>query len=116
MTPPMDERRKEKHPIEELVHEVEFRQRNTTWPNAKVNASGVDKLLWKGSRRITKIQRAGVAIFGLLFILSGISAISLSGGFWIDIFISTGFIFVGCKLIWNSIRRNDPQTERLNDE
>jgi hypothetical protein len=120
MNPPMDERRKEQHPIEELVHEVKFKQRNTTWPNTMVNSSRVDEVLWKGSRRITRVQRVGVAILGIAFALCGIfilgSLDSTHEGWWIGIPFTTGCILVGCKLIWNSIRKNDPPIEGSKDE
>ncbi len=98
-----------KHPIEKLVDDIEFKQRNTIWPDLVVNASSADELMWKGSRRITRVQRIGVGLFGLLFVLSGISIISLSKGFRLGILISIAFVLVGCKLLWNSVRKNDPQ-------
>ncbi|MGH9595696.1 MAG: hypothetical protein ACRD3K_02755 [Edaphobacter sp.] len=108
------------HPIEKLVEDVEFKQRNTTWPDAMVNASGVDELLFKGSRRITKIQRVGVAFLGLAFVLGGISILgsidSTREGWWIGIPIATGIILVGCKLLWNGVRKNDPPREDIEDE
>jgi hypothetical protein len=120
MNPPMDERRKKKHSIEELVHEVEFKQRNTTWPDAMINASRVDEVLWKGSRHITKVQRVGVASLGIALVLGGIcipGSIDITQeGWWIGIPIATGFILVGCKLLWNSIRKNDPPTRGSKDE
>ena len=117
MNPPMDERGKEQHPIEKLVHEVEFKQRNTTWPDAMVNASKADALLWKGSRQITKVQRIGVGTFGFLFVLGGVSIAASPRGewWWIGIPIELGFIFVGCKLLWNSVRKNDPQREKRDE-
>jgi hypothetical protein len=106
----------EQHQIEKLADEVEFRQRNTTWPDVMVNASSADELMWKGSRRITKVQRIGVGIFGLLFVLSGISVALSSEGFWLGILIATGFILVGCKLLWNSKRRNEPTRNKHEHE
>jgi hypothetical protein len=104
---------KQQHPIEKLVDEVEFRQRNTTYPHALVNASNADALMWKGSRRITKIQRVGVALFGLIFLLSGISIGATAGSFggvnwWLGILIGLAFAGVGFKLLWNSVRKNAP--------
>jgi hypothetical protein len=103
---------KTQHPIEKLVDEVEFKQRNTTWPDAMVNASSVDEILFKGSRRITKVQRVGVAILGVTIILTSVvilgSIDSTREGWWIGIPITTGFMLVGCKFLWNSIRKNDP--------
>jgi hypothetical protein len=98
----------EQHPVERLVDAVESKQRNITWPDVMINASNADELMWKGSRRITKVQRVGVSLFGLVFVLSGISlANSFHKGSWVGIPIGIGFALVGCKLLWNSVRKND---------
>jgi hypothetical protein len=99
----------EQHPIEKLVDEVEFRQRNTTYPDLIVNASGSDELMWKGSPRMTRVQRVGVGIFGLVFLLAGVSIVNEiygRGDWWLSIPIGLAFAGVGCKLLWNSIRKN----------
>ncbi len=46
-----------------LLEEVSRRQRNTLWPDAMVNSSSVDALLWKGSPKATKVQRVGIVIW-----------------------------------------------------
>jgi hypothetical protein len=106
-----------KHPIEKLADDVEFRQRNTTWPDAMVNASSVDEVLWKRSRHITKIQRVGVALLGLAFVLIGILFIGDRdlGGSRLSVLFGTGSLLIGGKLLWNSIRRNGPR-KRKKDE
>jgi hypothetical protein len=102
---------KKQHPIEKLMDDVESKQHNTTWPETMVNAKGVDELLWKGSRRITKIQRVGVALLGLAFVLCGVLFIGDFGSHgdsrWLPIFFGTGCILVGCRFPWNSIHKND---------
>jgi hypothetical protein len=104
-----------KHPVEKLVEDVEFKQRNTTWPDAVVNASSVDEVLWKGSRHITKIQRVGVALLGLAFVLIGILFIGdldLGGSRLLSVLFGTGSLLIAGRLLWNSIRRNDPRKSR----
>jgi hypothetical protein len=100
-----------RHLMERLADEVEFKQRNSTWPETMVNAKGVDELLWKGSRRITKVQRVGVALLGLAFVSCGILFIGDFGSHgdsrWLAILFATGCILVGCKFLWNSVRKND---------
>jgi hypothetical protein len=54
--------------------------------------------MWKGSHRITKVQRVGVGLFGLLFLLSGVSIGSTMDGFWPAYLIAGGFLGVGGKL------------------
>ena len=104
---------KQQHPIEKLVVEVEHRQRNTTYPHTLVNARYVDTLLWKGSRRITKIQRVGVAVLGLSFLLI---AVFFVGGdrhdvSWLGLPFGLIVAGIGCKLLWNSVRKNSPVKE-----
>jgi hypothetical protein len=55
-----------------LLEEVKSRQRNTVWPDTMVNGVRVDALLWKGSPKATKVQRIGMAIWGLTFSALGI--------------------------------------------
>jgi hypothetical protein len=102
---------KKQHPIEKLMDDVESKQHSTTWPETMVNAKGVDELLWKGSRRITKVQRVGVALLGLALVLCGVLFIgdfSTHGDSrWLPIFFGTACILIGCKFLWNSIRKND---------
>jgi hypothetical protein len=105
----MTRHQNEQHPIEKLVDDVEFKQRNTTWPDAMVNASSVDELLFKGSPRMTKVQRAGVVIIGLAYIVVAVGLIILSGGNFIGVFIAIVGLFLGGKFLWNSIRKNDPR-------
>jgi hypothetical protein len=56
---------------EDFIREIEDRQRNIVWPGPLVNARLVDKLVWKGSPDATAVQRVGIAIFGLSFLLVG---------------------------------------------
>jgi hypothetical protein len=107
----------EQHPIQKIADDVEFKQRNTTWPDVMVNASNADELMWKGSRRITKVQRVGVGLFGFVFVLCGISfANNFHEGWWVGIPIGIGFALVGCKLLWNSVRKNDLSKAEQKDE
>ena len=102
---------KRQHPIEKLMDSVESKQHNTTWPETMVNAKDVDELFWKGSRRITKIQRIGVALLGLTLIAVGVLFIGDFGSDgdsrWLPILFGTASILIGCKFLWNSIRKND---------
>jgi hypothetical protein len=80
-----------------------------------VNASSADELMWKGSRRITKVRRVGVGLFGFLFVLGSIS-VGASARFWPEYLLGVAVFFVGCKLIWNSVRKNDPPKTTKKDE
>lgn len=60
-------------PHERMLQEVDARQRNILWPDAMINSSSVDALLWKGSPKATKVQRVGIAIWGFVFLSAGAS-------------------------------------------
>jgi hypothetical protein len=50
-----------------FIEDVRARQQNTLWLDVMVNGSSVDGPLWRGSPNATKVQRIGIAIFGLAF-------------------------------------------------
>jgi hypothetical protein len=103
-------RHKQQHPIEKLVDEVKHKQSNVTYPDVLLNARNVDALLWKGSHRVTKIQRVGVLLLSLAFLLVGILFVSdvNLGSPWLRLPFGLAAIGIACKLLWNSIRRNAP--------
>ena len=59
-------------PHTKLLQDIETRQRNIVWPDTMRNSHGMDELLWKGSPAATKVQRVGIAIWGLLFLSLGL--------------------------------------------
>ncbi len=65
-------------PGRKLYEEVQARQRNTTWPDAMKNSRGVDDLLWNGSPNPTRVQRAGILIFGISYIVAGAALMTLA--------------------------------------
>jgi hypothetical protein len=107
----MSELPERQHPIDGLVSDIERRQRNTLFPDVMVNSSSADALMWNGSPRITKVQRIGVGLFGLTFLSGGIILASLVDGFWLGYLIAAGFVGAGCKLLWNSVRKNKPSAK-----
>jgi hypothetical protein len=60
---------------EQMIEEIKARQRNTLWPETFTNGRAVSTFLWRGSPDATLVQRVGLWIFGILFILFGILAI-----------------------------------------
>ena len=91
-----------------LIEDVRARQQNTLWPDAMVNSSSVDGLLWKGSQNATKVQRVGVAIWGLGFACIG--AVSELGAYekreLFLAFFGLPWIALGAKLFLNAFKRN----------
>jgi hypothetical protein len=95
---------------ERLVEEIRARQRNTVWPDTRVNGSAVDAFLWKGSPNPTLVQRIGAWILGLFFALIGILLIGAieerapDAGNWLGVVAGLAFIALGGKVFRNGLR------------
>jgi hypothetical protein len=55
--------------FEQIRQEVEESQKATIWPDTLRNGIRVDAFLWNGDRNAKLIQRAGLVVFGLTFLL-----------------------------------------------
>lgn len=95
-------------PQDHLIEDVKPSQRNTLWPDAMVNSSSVDGVLWKGSPKATKVQRIGIAICGLTFALLGVSfeLIASQKNELVPAFLGLLLLALGTKLFLNAFKRN----------
>jgi hypothetical protein len=100
-------------PQDRLIEDVGASQRNTLWPDAMVNSSGVDGLLWKGSPKATKVQRVGIAIFGLTFAFLGVifETIASEKHETFPAIFGLLWIALGAKLVINAFKRNPKPTK-----
>ena len=63
----------------ELPKEIDRDQSRVAWPETTLNSGRtVDEFLWKGDPKATPIQRAGLVIYGLMFLLPFAGLIVLS--------------------------------------
>ena len=67
----------EKSELERIREEAEAKQRGILWPDMLRQGRSVDEFLWKGDPRATTVQRAGLALFGVMFSLCAIFSIVL---------------------------------------
>ncbi|MGD0628661.1 MAG: hypothetical protein ABR987_04880 [Terracidiphilus sp.] len=91
-----------------LIEDVRTKQGNTLWPDAMANSSSVDALLWKGSPKATKIQRIGIAIWGLAFVCIG-AACDLGAYEKHELplmFFGILWLALGTKLVLNAFKRS----------
>ena len=97
---------------EQLIEEIKARQRNTLWPDSFTNGRAVSTFLWKGSPDATLIQRLGLWIFGILFILFGILA---PDGYrnagpdersYLSVVAAIIFFSLGARVFLNGFRRH----------
>lgn len=90
---------------------IEAKQRNTDWPDTLRNGSNVDAVLWKGSTRLTGIQRAGIWIFGIFFLLAsfGLALTAWERHSGLALLPVAFSLFIAARLIRNACRRNSPR-------
>ncbi|MFP5237971.1 MAG: hypothetical protein ACLGSD_18900 [Acidobacteriota bacterium] len=97
--------------FEEVRADVGARQSNLLWEDAHKNGASVDGFLWKGDPNAKPIQRAGLVVFALAFLLLAILMGSIpfdgpgeEGS--IGIFVISGlFLALSVRLFWNAFRR-----------
>jgi len=101
---------KVRHPVDEMVDDLRARQRNTVFPDGLVTGGDVDELMWKGSDKLPLVQRWGIAIFGVFFLLGSIMFAfyavndrSVFGGM-----VAAGFLYIGARVLFNSIPKRKP--------
>jgi hypothetical protein len=100
--------------LEELRADVEARQENILWEDARQGGRSVDAFLWKGDRNAKPIQRAGLVIFGLMFLLLAVACASIpfqkhfEDGWSIDFFMSFGSLLISLRLFRNACLRPHP--------
>jgi len=55
--------------FEQIREDIEARQRNTVWPDTVRNSAIIDAFLWKGDPNAKPVQRIGLIILALFFLL-----------------------------------------------
>ncbi len=96
-----------------FIDQIAAKQRNVTWPAPLINSRAVDVLLWRGSANVTPVQRIGICLFGIVFLLGGVVLIGFareerSVALGIFAFL---WILLGLRVCWNGVRRR-PATTR----
>ena len=68
-----------KHPqFEKIREEIEANQRTVLFPDGLRAGKSVDEFLWKGDPKAKPIQRAGLALFAIMFLfISGLAIVIL---------------------------------------
>ena len=96
----------QKHELHDYIAELERGQSNILWEDAHKNAAGVDRLLWKGRDDAPMVQRLGIAIFALMFLLVGIAILLLGieQQMALEWILSALLILLAAKLFRNALR------------
>jgi hypothetical protein len=97
--------------LEELRSDVEARQRNVVWEDTRRGGGSIDAFLWKGDPVAKPIQRAGLAVFGLMFLLLAIVFASIpfqkhfDDGWPIEFLFALCWLFISLRLFRNACLR-----------
>ena len=67
----------EKPSFEQIREDIEARQKAVLWEDARIGGRSVDEFLWKGDPKAKPIQRAGLIVFGLMFLFLAIAFASI---------------------------------------
>jgi hypothetical protein len=99
---------KERLTFEDIRLDIEARQRSFIWPDYLAATRRVYDFLWNGDRQAKFIARAGLFLFGMHFLLSGIgfAVVSVSGDpddtFYPGAFIGALIAFMGLRIFRNA--------------
>ena len=63
--------------FEQIREEIEARQRSILWPDYLYAVRNTYYFLWNGDPKPKMVQRVGLAIFGMFFLTTGVSFISI---------------------------------------
>ena len=55
--------------FEEIREDIEARQRATVWPDTLRNGKSIDAFLWKRDPNAKPVQRIGLVLFALVFLM-----------------------------------------------
>jgi hypothetical protein len=101
--------------FEQIREDVEERQKNILWEEARRGGTSVDAFLWKGDPHAKPIQRAGLIVFGLMFLLFAITIASIpfqkdfEDGWPIEFFMAFLALLIALRLFRNAFRRDRSQ-------
>jgi len=107
--------------FEQVREEIEAKQRATVWPDTIRNGVSVDAFLWKGDPHAKPIQRAGLVVFGLNFLILSIVTISIffakhsEDGIFPVLLLALGSLLISVRLFRNALLRS-PKNEKSEEE
>ena len=98
--------------FERVREEIEAKQRATVWPDTIRNGVSVDAFLWKGDPHAKPVQRAGLIVFGLAFLLLAATIASIpfekgfADGWFIDSLMALFALLISLRLFRNALLRS----------
>jgi hypothetical protein len=98
------ERKKE---LDSYMASVEASQKNVIWPDVLRGSRSVDELLWKGARDAPLVQRIGVVILALAYLMVAVvfTSMAVEQGSWVTGVFAVIPFGVGGWFIRNALRK-----------
>lgn len=95
-----------KKELDSYIESVKASQKNTIWPDVLRGSRSVDELLWKGARDAPMVQRIGVVILALAYLLVAVVFVSIAveQGSWFAGTFAVILFGVGGWFIRNALR------------
>jgi hypothetical protein len=106
----------------EIREDVEARQKATVWPDTLRNGSSVDAFLWRGDPHAKPIQRAGLVVFGLTFLLLAIGIASIPfdkdfpDGWIVDFLVALFLLVISIHLFRNALLRSKNSRHEIDQD
>lgn len=100
---------REDNDLERIRFDAESRQKAVLFEDARRGGRSVDEFLWKGDPNAKPIQRAGLVVFGLMFLVLGtcLAAILFAHEGTISKMIGAAFwligFYIGIRLLLNAL-------------
>jgi len=104
--------------FDRIREDVEAKQRAVIWPDTIRNGSSVDAFLWRGDPHAKLIQRVGLVVFGLMFLLFAIVIASIpfeknfEDGTAVDFLMALFALLISLRLFRHSLLRPSKHEER----
>jgi hypothetical protein len=98
---------KDEHSFERIREDVETSQKAVLWEDALKGGKSVDAFLWNGAPNAKPIQRAGLVVFALLFLLPAVLLIAtpfakrFEDGSAICLFLAAVPLLISARLLRN---------------
>lgn len=73
-----------KKELDEYIDSVKISQKNVIWPDVLRGSRSVDELLWKGARNAPLVQRVGVVVLALGYLMMALvfTSMAVASGDW----------------------------------
>ena len=103
--------------FEHIREEVEDAQKATIWPDAMRNGRPVDAFLWRGDPKAKPVQRIGLIVFALTFMLLSLAFSSIpfeknfEDGWAIEFFMALLLLLLALRFIRNAFLRGPRQRD-----